>query len=125
MYIFCGIYIIFSGMCSSYVTLVVLQVVKFNFHFLFRIGRIRGKQPSLARNFTAITTRSFVSLFSIFFLFTPILLTPGVVPFSLRISPEGNLPNGDDKSKLAHQQTYRYMVIHTHVFMDILHCFSF
>ncbi|XP_063529107.1 leucine-rich repeat and calponin homology domain-containing protein isoform X1 [Cydia strobilella] len=25
----------------------------------------------------------------------------------LRISPEGNISNGDDKSKLAHQQTYR------------------
>ncbi|KAJ0181631.1 hypothetical protein K1T71_002353 [Dendrolimus kikuchii] len=25
----------------------------------------------------------------------------------IRISPEGSMPNGDDKSKLAHQQTYR------------------
>lgn len=49
-----------------------------------------------------------------FFYIPPILLTPGVVPFSIRISPEGNMSNGDDKSKLAHQQTYRYITTHMH-----------
>lgn len=48
-----------------------------------------------------------VSHSSSFFIF--FMINPGVVPFSLRISPEGNISNGDDKSKLAHQQTYRYI----------------
>ncbi|VVC97320.1 unnamed protein product [Leptidea sinapis] len=34
----------------------------------------------------------------------PRFINPGVVPFSIRISPDGNV---EDKSKLAQQQTYR------------------